>query len=35
MIDIMSAMTVAELNNKTVKDNRYLPSIEMQLPSFI
>lgn len=35
MIDIMSAMTIAELNNKTVKDNRYLPKIEMQLPSFI
>ena len=35
MIEIMSAMTVAELNNKSVKDTRYLPSTVMQLPSFI
>lgn len=35
MISIMSAMTVAELNNKTVKDTRYLPNTEMQLPNFV
>lgn len=35
MIDIMSVMTIAELNSKTVKDNRYLPEIDMKLPSFL
>ena len=35
MIDIMSAMTVAELNSKAVKDNRYLPTVDMKLPNFL
>ena len=35
MIDIMSAMTIAELNNESVKDTRYLPNKKMQLPDFI
>ena len=35
MIDIMSAMTIAELNNTTIKDKRYLPTIKMEIPSFI
>lgn len=35
MIEIMSAMTIAELNNKAYKDTRYLPSRDMLLPKFI
>lgn len=35
MIDVMSAISIAELNNVDVMDNSYNPTISIRLPSFL